>query len=525
MANNIIGVGIDLGTTNCSVAVCYSSGAVDIIPNDQTGHSVTPSYVAFEEDGQILFGVEAKNCACVNIRNTVFEVKRILGRSSDDPEIGQNTRRWPFTVVLEKDGPEIEVEQHGEAKRYTPTQISSLVLSSLRRIASDYLGFSVKDVVVTVPANFNQSQRKETSRAAQLAGFNVPVLVNEPSAAAVAYRSKAVAGNRFLVFDFGGGTLDVSLVRCHEDRARVGGFPQYEVLASEGDAMLGGADFDGRLQDHLVGLFQAKAGFDVRGNAEAMGKLRLQAEMVKQHCTGSPRGRATVAALASGVDLKESVTREKFEELCADLFARILPPVERVLRAGGCKKTELDFVLLVGGSTRIPKVKATLAAYFGTVPLKQDIHPDEAIAYGAAVIAHARQAERVASNQENEDDVDDEIGTGVTDIVPATLGVEVEGGAIRPLIHKGRKLPVSVTETFATAMAYSTTATIKIYEGESLVTAGNKLLSQLALSSLTLTPHGQNFILVTFHYDLSGILKVTAKDTTSGKNVSVVLFE
>ncbi|KAJ8959111.1 hypothetical protein NQ318_022368 [Aromia moschata] len=373
------GVGIDLGTTYSCVGV-WEHGRVEIIANDQ-GNRTTPSYVAFA-DTERLLGDAAKNQVSMNPSNTVFDAKRLVGRRYDDPKVQQDLKHWPFRVVDDNGKPKIQVEYRGEIKTFAPEEISSMVLAKMKETAEAYLGAAVRDAVITVPAYFNDSQRQATKDAGTIAGLNVLRIINEPTAAALAYGlDKNLEGEkRVLIFDLGGGTLDVSILSIDEGSL-------FQVNSTAGHTHLGGEDFDNRLVSYLVEEFQRKYKRDIRNSSKALRRLRTAAERVKRILSSSTEANIQVDALYEGIDFYTKLTRAKFEELCSDLFRKTLYPVEKCLRDAGMDKEQIHDVVLVGGSTRIPKIQQLLWNFFDEKPLNFSINPDEAVAYGAAIQA------------------------------------------------------------------------------------------------------------------------------------------
>mmetsp|Transcript_30739 Transcript_30739/g.74772 ORF Transcript_30739/g.74772 Transcript_30739/m.74772 type:complete len:642 (+) Transcript_30739:26-1951(+) len=495
-------VGVDLGTTYSCVGI-FKNGKVEIIANDQ-GNRVTPSYVAFT-DGERLVGDAAKTQAAFNPQNTVYDAKRLIGRRFSDPHVQSDMKLWPFAVEADKDGkPAIRVHVKGEAKLLLPQEISAMILSKMRDTAEAYLGQEVKNMVVTVPAYFNDAQRQATKDAGTIAGLNVLRILNEPTAAAIAYGlDRTMEAQTILVFDLGGGTFDVSLLTIDSG--------VFEVLATHGDTHLGGEDFDNRIMQHLLSICKKKYAKDVAGNLGALQKLRREAERAKRTLSIQPQVRVEVESLLPGLDFSETLTRAKLEELCSDLFRQTLVPVERVLEDAGINKEDVDEIVLVGGSTRIPKVQQLLKRFFGGKAPNLSINPDEAVAYGAAVQAGVLSGER--------DKKIDELL--LLDVAPLTLGLEVTGGVMAAIIPRNTVIPTQKTKVYTTSEDNQVAVTNKVFEGERKMTADNRLLGMFELTGFPAMPRGVAQIEVTFDLDANGILSVAARETTSGKKAQI----
>ena len=425
-------IGIDLGTTYSCVGV-YLNEKVEIIANDQ-GNRTTPSYVAFTETERLI-GDAAKNQIIKNPENTVFDAKRLIGRKFDDDVVQKDMRHWPFKIIRGADDkPMIEVSFKGKIERFHPEQISSMVLTKMKKIAEDYLGKEVKDAVVTVPAYFNDSQRQATKDAGAIAGLNVMRIINEPTAAAIAYGlDKNVTSERLvLIFDLGGGTFDVSLLSIEDGL--------FEVKATSGDTHLGGEDFDNRLVDHCVGHFQKTSGVDIRDDKKSLRRLRTQCERAKRMLSTVNSTQIDVDALKNGEDFSLNITRAKFEDLCSDYFKNTIKPVEQVLTDAKVSKNQVHDIVLVGGSSRIPKVQELLSEYFNGRALNKSINPDEAVAYGAAIQA--------AVLNKDEGEVLDKLL--LLDVTPLSLGIETAGGVMTKLIERNTTIPVKKTQVFTT---------------------------------------------------------------------------
>ncbi|KAK1932696.1 putative heat shock protein 70 precursor [Babesia divergens] len=492
-------IGIDLGTTYSCVGI-YKNGRVEIITNEM-GNRITPSYVSFADDTHKV-GEAAKSDATINFNNTIFDVKRLIGRKFNDTEVQTDMKLLPYTIVNKSGRPYIQIKDNNKTKDYAPEEISAMVLKKMKQIAENYLGKEVHKAIITVPAYFNDAQRQSTKDAGAIAGLEVVRIINEPTAAAIAYGiDRTSVESNILVYDLGGGTFDVSVLMLDSG--------VFEVIGTAGDTHLGGEDFDRRVMDHFIKIFKKKHGVDIMKDKQAVQKLRKEVEAAKRTLSSTTETTVEIENLIDGIDFSETLTRAKFESLNEDLFNKTLDTVKDVLKTIQMSKNDIQKVVLIGGSTRIPRIRKMIEEFFGKEP-DYGINPDEAVAYGAAMQGG------VLSGESTHDVL-------LLDVCPLSLGIETVGGVMSVIIERNSLLPAHKSQIFSTSTDNQSTVTIQVYQGQRTMTKDNTHLGKFDLTGIPLAPRGVPQIEVTFDVDTNGILSVSAEEKGSGKKRNIVI--